>query len=192
MDAREDALAMLKGTPDRFVVCAFSLGGIVAFQAALAEPKRIAAMVLISVTGRADPVGNAELRRTQVARAREVGPAVMIGEMLWDNYVAAAARSHRALFEIVKAMAEETGVERFAKQAEIAIARPDVRDDLRTLEIPVLVINGAEDRATPSELGREIAQLCRGRHKILPDAGHFVLMEQSEQTAEAVMSLGVL
>jgi len=188
-DAAADARHLLKAAPDRFVACAFSLGGFVAFQAALAAPGRVAAMILIGVTGREDPVHNAPGRREQLERARRTSAADLVREVLWPNYVAQASLGDRALQDRILAMATDTGPERHARQTDMAIGRPNVLDALPGLRMPVLVISGAQDLATPTERGAEIAaRLARGEHVTVPQAGHFVMMERPGATADEIVA----
>jgi len=186
-DAAADAQRLLESAPERFVACAFSLGGFVAFQASLAAPERVAAMILIGVTGREDPAHNAPGRREQLERARLTSPADLVRDVLWPNYVAQTSLGDQALQDRILAMATDTGPERHARQTDMAIDRPNVLDALPGLRMPVLVISGAEDLATPPERGAEIAaRLARGQHVTVPRAGHFVMMERPGATADEI------
>lgn len=183
----DTARALLREAPRRFVICGFSLGGIVALQAALAEPSRIAAMILVGTNGRADPPENAARRRAQVETARGAGAAALIRDGLWPSYVAAGAHDDAALRRSIETMAEATSIERFANQTEIAIGRPDALPRLARLDMPVLLLGGAEDRATPPERTAELAAgLPRAHRAIIEGAGHFVLMERPARSARAI------
>ena len=185
---RDCAARLLERAPQRFLICGFSLGGIVALQATLLAPERVAGVVLISTTGRADDPARAPARRQQVAVALEQGPAALVEAELWPNYVARAHLGAEVLKARVVAMADAVGAARFANQVEIAIARPDVLSELGALRLPLLQINGAEDPTTTPALGAEIvAQVTGATHAVIAGAGHFVLMEQPAETAGAIM-----
>jgi len=65
----------------------------------------------------------------------------------------------------------------------------DLRDDLRTISAPTLVIYGSEDFLTGAACGREIAALIAGaREVVLPDAGHMIFIEQPDAFRRAVVS----
>jgi pimeloyl-ACP methyl ester carboxylesterase len=58
---------------------------------------------------------------------------------------------------------------------------------LKAIDVPALVLCGAEDRMTPPRLCEQLAEGIRGaRLSILPDAGHMVMQEQPEATAAAL------
>lgn len=186
-DARDDARELLATGPERFIACAFSLGGMIALQAAISDQSRIAALILISVNGRADPARNADARRAQLDEVRRIGPARMVRDTLWPGYVAAACIDNHQLKHRVAAMADGVGMDRFCNQVEIAIGRPNVLPLLKALKMPALVLSGADDVLTPTDRGAEIAAgLPHARHAIIPDAGHFLLMEKPEDTATAI------
>ncbi|MGE0650939.1 MAG: alpha/beta fold hydrolase [Alphaproteobacteria bacterium] len=67
-----------------------------------------------------------------------------------------------------------------------ALAVSDVTDDCRTLDLPVLVINGELDNALPR--GRAMAELLpRGRHVMIPGAGHACCLEDPVAVDTAVL-----
>src|SRR3546814_18203405 len=53
------------------------------------------------------------------------------------------------------------------------LERADIRSLLASIEADTIVLSGALDQATPSELGEEIAAaLPRARHEVVPGAAH--------------------
>lgn len=64
---------------------------------------------------------------------------------------------------------------------------PELEERLSTLEVPTLVVFGADDVVTPPELGRHYVELIpEAFHAIVYDAGHAVDIERPEATAEIV------
>jgi pimeloyl-ACP methyl ester carboxylesterase len=186
-DPNLDTLELLDQAPERFVICAFSLGGILAFQAALRAPDRVAGMVLISVTGQPDPAEKAIARRQHVELAKQIGLDRLIRDYLWPNYVAKNARDNKQLRVLIEEMALEVGIEQFANQTEIAIARADIRLETARLKMPILFLNGDEDISTPPERAAELcAHLAKAHHRIFDNAGHCVLLERPNSCANAI------
>jgi pimeloyl-ACP methyl ester carboxylesterase len=92
-----------------------------------------------------------------------------------------------ALKQLVRAMAEDTGVEAFLRQQQAIMGRPDSRPDLGAIKCPTLVLVGDDDQATPPELSREIAAAVPGsRLIVIADSGHLSTLEQPERVTEAL------
>jgi pimeloyl-ACP methyl ester carboxylesterase len=172
------ARRILAEAPPVFALVGFSLGGIVALEIAAIAPDRVAGLALIATTARPDAVENAALRRRAVADARARGLAAHFIDHVWPGATAPANKNVAILRAQGVAMAEAVGIEAFAEQAEIAIARADSRPRLPALKMPTLVLCGAADRVCPPERHSEIADAMPGVELIIiPDAGHLVLLE---------------
>lgn len=67
------------------------------------------------------------------------------------------------------------------------LGRDDVLDDLRSLELPVHVVVGAEDRALPLEHARRLADAVpSGTLSIIPGGGHLCTIERPAEVTEAL------
>lgn len=181
------ARRVVEGLGAQIRVVGFSLGCQVAFEIMRQAPHRCAGITLISSTARADLPDLAPDRRGMVERFQRDGPEALVEADLWPRYVAEPQRSGHQAKELVHRMARQTSDSHFAAQIELAIKRPDSRPALSCFEAPVLMVNGGEDCLTPVELGAEIATTARnGTHRVIPDAGHFVLLEKPEAIALAI------
>ncbi|MGB5865349.1 MAG: alpha/beta hydrolase [Sulfitobacter sp.] len=178
---------IVQGLGPRIRVVGFSLGCQVAFEIMRQASDRCVGVTLISSTARPDLPDLAPDRRAMVERFERDGAEALIDADLWPRYVADPERPEHPVHDIVRAMARETSNANFAAQIELAISRPDSRPVLSWSDAPVLMINGRQDRLTPVEFGAEIVGAARnGTHKVIPDAGHFVLLEQPEAVALAI------
>jgi 3-oxoadipate enol-lactonase len=67
--------------------------------------------------------------------------------------------------------------------------RRDQRDLLPDIEVPALVLNGAEDQVIPVSVAEALAEaLPDAECVIVPAAGHLVPMEQPEATNQALLA----
>lgn len=174
---------------ERLVIAGFSLGGWIAIQMALSDSVPVSALVLLDMNGEADPVGNGTNRRAAVERARKIGVRNFVLSELWRTYVAPARIGDTALREEVLEMAEESGVEALAHQAEIAISRRRALDDAPSINVPTLVFCGGEDRVTPVAMARAVAEsIPAAQLEIVAGAGHFALLEQPATVAQALVA----
>jgi pimeloyl-ACP methyl ester carboxylesterase len=175
---------ILADAPPVFALVGFSLGGIVALEIAAVAPDRVAGLALIATTARADLAENAALRREAVVDARNRGLAAHFVDHVWPKSTAPANREDAILQAKGIAMAEAVGIEVFAQQAEIAIARADGRPRLPALKMPTLVLCGDADSICPPDRHSEIAEAIPGADLVvIPGAGHFVLLESPAAVA---------
>ncbi|CAN5513403.1 hypothetical protein BH10PSE4_BH10PSE4_35610 [soil metagenome] len=180
------ARRILSGAPERFALLGFSLGGIVALEIAALAPERVTGLALIATNPHADQPDNAGHRRAQVEAARSGDLQGLVGQ-LWPRYVASARLDDAVLRGLILDMARAVGPDAFADQAEVAISRADSLSRLPALAVPALVLCGADDVICPPALHRQIAEAAPDATlTILPDAGHFVLLEAPDAAAAAV------
>ena len=182
-DVGEAADALLADAPARFTAAGFSLGGFVVLELLRRAPERLAGAVLIA--GNVLPLapGQAEARRREVALARAEGMGAVV-DAYWPRYVAQRRRGDQALRRLVGDMAEATGPDRFAAQAELAITRPDGRDTVRGTRVPLLAICGEEDGMCPPERCGAIGGAAEVA--MLPGVGHFIPLEAPDEAARAI------
>lgn len=186
-DAAGAAARLLAGMRGDFALIAFSLGGFVALEMALAAGPRLRRMVLIGVTGRADLPVNRPVREALLHDSAAAGQGALVRERLWPGYVAAGNRDDTALREAVSRMADDTTAEEFSAQTAIALTRRDLRAAAAGIACPVLILHGAEDAATPPDRGEELAAaLPQARRAVIAGAGHFVLMERPAAVAAEI------
>jgi pimeloyl-ACP methyl ester carboxylesterase len=69
-----------------------------------------------------------------------------------------------------------------------ALRDSDFRHAITQVKIPTLVLCGAEDIATPPELGRELASLIPGaQFSLIENAAHLPCVEQPQALAERII-----
>lgn len=178
-DLAKEALA---ATPTRFLGIGFSLGGFVVLEMLRRAPARLAGVVLIAGNAHPDAPDAASIRRSQVAEAREKGMMAFVAERwpLWSHDGDAAA------CKLVGDMANAAGHEAHARQAEMNIARPDLRAVARTSPVPLLVLAGENDRVCPRERYVAAASGPSATLTIIQRAGHFLPLEAPEAVADAI------
>lgn len=171
--------------PLRLVGC--SMGGMVALQAALQAPARVAALALLGSSARADPPAMAMLRREAI-RMFEAG---RIDEVLRANLASAFHPRHAAdpaRVAAYRAMIGRAGAAQLIAQNRAVMQRADLRPELGRLRCPLLLLVGEADLLTPPEQAREIAQAVpQAQLQVLPDCGHMLTMEAPEAVSRALL-----
>ena len=78
---------------------------------------------------------------------------------------------------------DETGVEIYKRQEELAATRVDRRPDLPKTKCPTIVVCGHDDAATPLFMSEEIAAAIAGSELIvIEQCGHLITMEKPDET----------
>jgi pimeloyl-ACP methyl ester carboxylesterase len=74
-----------------------------------------------------------------------------------------------------------TAPETLARALEGMAARPDSDDVVRNLDVPVLILHGADDAIIPRGDAQMMARAIRGaRLQLVAEAGHLVNLEQPD------------
>lgn len=189
---RDDTMAaiarrILAAAPPVCALAGLSMGGYIAFEIMRQAPARVARLALLDTGARADTPEQIERRRVLMAMAKD-GRYGEIPELAFPLYVHKNRRGDAALKQIVRSMAEETGVDAFLRQQQAILSRPDSRPGLAAIKCPTLVLVGDGDEATPPELSREIAAGIAGSRLVtIADSGHLSTLEQPEAVAAALV-----
>lgn len=155
-----------------------SLGGAVGTMLAVDHPRRVSSLVLCCTSAR---FGEPSAWHERAARVRADGleplADALVGRWFTDGY----ARSAEA-----RTMLAHVDPEGYAACCE-ALAAFDVRDRLKEVSAPTLVIAGAEDVATPLDHAELLAQRIPGAELVVvPGAAHLANLERPEAVTHAI------
>ena len=171
-----------------FALCGLSMGGYVAFEVLRHDPERVSALVLADTRAEADSTEAAEQRHKTARRVREDGVRVLSESMLPRLLSPTTAAQNPALVAEVRAIIERQDAEGMAQALEGMAARRDMRDILRDIRAPTLVLVGAEDELTPVDMSRAMAEaLPDAQLVVIPEAAHLSPLEQPSVANEALV-----
>ena len=159
---------------DRAHICGLSLGGVVAIAMHAAAPKRCRSLIIADSFAR-HPDGRGIYERSIAASANLRALAEARVDVLLAQPADPAVRS-----EVVETMA---GIDPSAYRigAE-AVWLADQRDRAARIDVPTLVVCGAEDKVTPPELSLELSRIVPGaRYQEIPGAGHLSNLERPDE-----------
>jgi pimeloyl-ACP methyl ester carboxylesterase len=180
------ARRLLDETPERFALAGLSMGGYICLEVMRQAPERVTRLALLDTSARPDSEEATANRRRLMALA-EAGRLEEIHRALWERLVHPDHQGDAALEDIHRQMLLETGAEAYLRQQEAIIARADSRSLLPGIEIPTLVLVGAEDVITPPELAREMAEPVEWASLVVvPHCGHLSSLEQPEAVTRAL------
>lgn len=176
------------------VLVGSSAGGTNALEMTRQQPDRVRAVVLVSpaITGDVGPPGWSRpvLRSPQ---ARAVAPHLVrrfAGEIDVDRVSSSWADPSRATPEVAEPyqrMLRVQGWEQGFWEVMTADPRPDLREVVRTLSVPALVVSGDLDRVIHPRWNRRTAdEIPDGRYVELTDCGHTPQEECPDALAAAI------
>ena len=169
------------------IVGGLSMGGYVAFEFCRRHPARVAGLILAATRPGPDSDEAKQKRDAAAATAKKDGVEAIADAMLPKLLAPAAYGAEPDLAGFVKRMMLETTVEGVVGALGAMRDRPDSTPDLENLDVPVLVIHGAEDQLIPRTEAEAMAQaLPDATLAIAADAGHLPNLEQPEFFNETV------
>ena len=172
---------------DRAVVCGHSMGGYVALAMWRRHPARVAGLVLACTRADADDAAAREGRSVLAARLGEAGMAPLVEAM--PRRLLAPGASPALLDQVAEMIGRQPAAGSIAALGAMA-ARPDASPELPAIDVPCLVITGAEDQLIDPEASRLMAaQIPDGRLQLVPGAGHLANLEEPGAFNAAVRAL---
>ncbi|MEM8957816.1 MAG: 3-oxoadipate enol-lactonase [Pseudomonadota bacterium] len=178
-DDAEQLLAHLGITSCVFV--GMSLGGMIGQSLAARRPDLIQAMVLSNT---APKMGDGPMWQDRIAAVRQGGLEAAADPIL-ERWFSPAFREAPQR-EAWRNMLARTPCDGYVGCCE-ALAQADLSDATAALTLPVLVVAGSDDRASPPETVRATAALIAGAEYVeLQDVGHLPSLEAPRAFAEIV------
>ena len=184
----EDVAALLDTLGvERAVLGGLSMGGYVAFEFLRRFPRRVRALVLSDTRPQAD---TEEARRTREENAQRVlrdgmGPLVdsMLPKLLSDG----TREGSPDVVERVRAMMLGIRPEGAAAALRAMAVRRDQTDLLPSVDVPTLIVVGAEDSITPPAEAEAMAAKIKGARLVrLEGAAHLSNVERPEEFNRAL------
>lgn len=178
----ELADSVLAKAPQTFDLAGISMGGYVSLDIALRHTHRVRGLVLLNTSA----IAASPQRREAAATAIDAVNGGHFEETV-QMVSAAVAPTRPDVADLAAAMARDLGPRVFIDQQMAVSTRRDRRGELRELDVPTLVIAGADDTITPSSLSAELAAgLPRSELIVLDGVGHLSVVEQPRQVADAL------
>lgn len=176
----DDVAALLDGLSiDSAVIGGCSIGGYIALAMWRRHRARIRGLMLFDTRARADNDKELLRRAGQIDAARAGGPAVVAEQMLPGVLGATTLERHPETVERVRHIMMRATTEGIVAAVEAMMARTDSTALLATIDVPTLIVCGAEDLATPPEESRQMHDRIAGSVlEIIEGAGHLSSLER--------------
>jgi 3-oxoadipate enol-lactonase len=185
----EDVAALLDGLNIREPVAlgGLSMGGYVALAFSRRFPERLRGLILADTRAEADtPEGKAN-REKMIAFAQTHSSREVLEQML-PRLVSARTRDHQPhVVEEIRTMAAAQSREGIIAALQAMRDRPGSTPLLQHINVPAVVIVGADDVLTPLEAAQNLVNGIGGaKLAVLAEAGHMSNLEQPEAFNDAV------
>jgi pimeloyl-ACP methyl ester carboxylesterase len=189
--AADDVAALLDSLAlDRVVLGGLSMGGYVAMAFLRRHVDRVAALILADTKAGADPA-EARANRERIAAAVTDDPSstVLVDEVLPTLLGPTTVAERPLVTGRVKGLVQAAPAAAVAWAQRAMAGRPDSFDTLKAVDVPTLVIVGAEDGLSSPDEARAMVDAVNGaRLEILPRAGHLSALECPEEFSAAVLA----
>jgi pimeloyl-ACP methyl ester carboxylesterase len=171
----------------RVALGGLSMGGYIAFAFLRRYHERIDALLLADTRAQADSEEGRQGREKNARLAEEQGPGAIADQMLPKLLAPQASDDLRAEIRRIIEANDRAGI---AAALRSMAARPDSTPLLATIDVPTLIIVGAEDGLTPPSDARAMHAAIGGSRLVeIEGAGHLSNMEAPEEFNAAVRTL---
>ena len=167
------------------------MGGYTAMAFCRRHRERVAGLALIDTKASADAEAAVAGRRAMAQVLRDTGSTDPLLENVYPKLLGATTFAHRPeLADSVRASVS-AAPSAAAAWAQLAMAeRPDSLPTLAAINVPSLVIVGAEDVLSPPSDAEAMADvLPDGELVVITDAGHLTPLEAPAEVASALQGL---
>jgi 3-oxoadipate enol-lactonase len=179
-----DVVALLDALELKSVsFCGLSLGGMIGMWLASNAPARLARLVLCNTAAR---LGEPELWNSRIEAVRAGGMEAVADTVIGRWFTPGFRQANPQAIDRVRDMLLGTPPEGYAACAA-AIRDMDLRAELGRIATPTLVVTGAQDPATPPELGRYIAEHIRSSQLVEFDTAHLSNIEAAPVFTRTVL-----
>ena len=177
---------VLKKAPRKFSLLGHSMGGIVAMEMYSQEPNRIEKLILMDTNPNSELEEVKSKREPQIKDVSEGKLLNVMRDEMKPNYLA-QSRNQSSVLNVCMDMALSLGPDVFINQSRALQTRADQQSNIQSINIPVLIICGSEDKLCTVERHEMMHNMISNSElKIINNAGHMPTLEQPRETTEAI------
>jgi 3-oxoadipate enol-lactonase len=163
--------------------CGLSMGGLIGQWIALNAPHRLMTLVLANTAAK---IGSAESWNARIEEVGTKGMSAITEPVLERWFTPAFRRRAPEVVARVAAMLDRCDAAGYAANCA-AIRDIDLRESIRTIGLPALIVTGAHDPATTPEQGRFLAESIPGAMYVELQAAHLSNIEAANEFTECVV-----
>lgn len=158
-------------------------GGLTGIGLAARHPERFSRVVLSNTAAK---IGSDAVDAARRESARDGGMAALTDSVIARWFTAPFIERERLVLANIRDVFRHTSGDGYASNCE-AIRDADLREEAKSIALPVLVIAGTHDMSTTAEQGRELAGAIGGSRYVELDAAHLSNIEKHDAYTHAVL-----
>ena len=163
------------------VLCGLSMGGYISFAFYRKYPGRVKALILAATRANADSQAGKNARDEAINLAKEMGVSAIAEVSLPKLMSPKTYNTQPDLVKLVDEIMQKTSINGIIGDLLGMKSRPDSSQLLGEIDVPTLIIHGADDQIIPIQEIKAMRDSIPGsRLDIIPDAGHLLNLEQPE------------
>ena len=180
-----DAIAILDAAGvERAHVCGLSLGGLTAMWLGVNAPGRVHSLILSSTAAR---IGSAAMWSERIAQVNATGVASLADAAMGRWFTAGYHATHPDVVAIYHRMLAATSSAGYVGCCA-ALRDADLREAIKAVTAPTLVIAGREDPVTPPSDADDMGARIGGARVEILDAAHAANVEQAQAYNDVISS----
>lgn len=168
------------------VVCGMSMGGYIALEFFRQFPEMVAGLILTSTRALPDTTEGKIGRDNMIKKAKTEGVSAIAAAMLPKLLSPQTFENDPEVVEFVQEMMEGTSLEGVIGALAAMRDRPDSMPTLAEIDVPTLIIHGADDQIIPVTEAEAMRDAIGAKLVVIPEAGHVVNLEQIDAFNDAV------
>ena len=195
MDAYADAVAewMREEGLNRFALAGHSMGGYIALAFARRHTEMLSALILVCTRSGPDTDAAREGRYKLIADVQGRGPQAVVDAMLPKLFSPQTAKQNPHAIEETRRMMLRQSVEGITAALAAMAERPDSTPSLNAINVPTVIITGADDAIIPAAEGETMRSHITGaRHMPIEGAGHMPMLEKPNAFNDALKAFAAL
>ncbi len=173
---------------DKAVIGGHSMGGMTALQMYKQAPERFSGLMLIDTAAIAAPIPLANLWMGFAEAAEQKGDKAMIAKLLVPNMLSGdTRRNDEQLVKTMKDLIDAASTQGLIAGGHALAQRSSYVAVLSTIDVPTLIIVGAEDTVTPMALAKSMHKKISGsKLEIISGASHAAIIEAPMEANSAI------
>jgi pimeloyl-[acyl-carrier protein] methyl ester esterase len=183
--------AVLRQAAEPVLLAGWSLGGLLALEAARQRPEKVHGLLLISSTAcfcSDQPERGVPVKRVRTMRRMLRRSAARVLERFYADCAWPETAAPEWIAQQLACWTErDPGTERLAEGLAYLEQR-DLQPEIKPFPFPVRVLHGAQDRIIPLEAGARLAELTGGVFSVM-DGGHRILLDHPERAGALLKEL---